>query len=284
MSRRWGRKRRGQSQGGSKVRRNAVSVKVYNSRECAELVREIRITILPPSNPAELSVATAPTPSGKRSRWRVALLLLLLLALILSARWLGLGVQVDALRSWVQSFGALAPLLFVALYAAGTVAAVPGSVMTVMAGTLFGAALGIAVVSGGATLGASLAFLAARYVARDAVARRFSGLKWFQRLDRLSEERGAWVVALTRLLPLFPFNLLNYAFGLTRIRFRTYIFWSWLCMLPGATVYVVGSDAVFQIIRGHVSWALVGVLAASTAALFLLIRFARRSLQKIGLD
>ncbi len=228
-------------------------------------------------------MATAPKPSGKPCRWRAVLILLLFFALILSARWLGLGVQVEALRSWVQSFGPLAPLLFVALYAAGTVAAVPGSVMTVMAGALFGSAVGIVVVSGGATLGASLAFLAARYVARDAVARRFSRQSWFQLLDRLTEERGAWVVALTRLIPLFPFNLLNYGFGLTRIRFRTYVFWSWLCMLPGAVVYVVGSDAVLQIIRGHVSGVLLGILAGSMAVLVLLVRRARRSLQKIGM-
>jgi uncharacterized membrane protein YdjX (TVP38/TMEM64 family) len=86
-------------------------------------------------------------------------------------------------------------------------------------------------------------------------------------------------VALTRLTPIFPFNLLNYGFGLTRVPFRTYLFWSWLCMLPGAFLYVVGADAVTKgVAQGKVPWTLVGGAAVAAAAITALAHFARRKL------
>ena len=151
--------------------------------------------------------------------------------------------------------------------------------MSVGAGALFGAGVGIVVVSVGATLGASLAFLVARYLARDWVVRRFSHKEAFQRLDRMTEERGAVIVALTRLIPLFPFNLLNFGFGLTRVRFGTYVFWSWLCMLPGIVVFVAGTDAVVQFLMGgRVPWVVLATLAGGIVILAGLVRFARRNL------
>jgi uncharacterized membrane protein YdjX (TVP38/TMEM64 family) len=169
--------------------------------------------------------------------------------------------------------------VYAAIYAAAVVAAVPGSVLSFGAGALFGAGVGIVVVSVGATLGASLAFLVARYVARDAVVQRFSHTETFQRLDRMTEERGAVIVALTRLIPLFPFNLLNYGFGLTRVRFGTYVFWSWLCMLPGILVFVAGTDAIVQFVMGgRVPGIVLAVLGGSVVALAALARFAQRRL------
>ena len=138
---------------------------------------------------------------------------------------------------------------------------------------------GAVVVSVGATLGASLAFLVARYLARDAVVARFSHKEAFQRLDRMTEERGAVIVALTRLIPLFPFNLLNFGFGLTRVRFGTYVFWSWLCMLPGIVVFVAGTDAAVQFLMGgRVPWIVLATLAVGIAVLAGLVRYARRKL------
>jgi uncharacterized membrane protein YdjX (TVP38/TMEM64 family) len=136
-------------------------------------------------------------------------------------------------------------------------------------------------VSIGSTLGASLAFLTARYLARDAVGRWLSGNEKFQRLDRLTEKHGAVIVAVTRLVPLFPFNLLNYGFGLTRVSFWTYLFWSWLCMLPGTIVYLVGTDAVIRAATtGEVPWIIVGVFVAALAAVILAVRFAKKRLQE----
>ena len=92
---------------------------------------------------------------------------------------------------------------------------------------------------------------------------------------------GAIIVAITRLVPLFPFNLLNYGFGLTRVPFWTYVGWSWLCMLPGTILYVLGADALTQgLTRGEIPWPLVVAFAAIAVILTLLVRRARHILQK----
>ncbi len=228
--------------------------------------------------------AAEPAREGEVSRpasgLRTALLILILAAGVALGRYLGIGEQVMALRSWIGELGSLGPVVYAAIYAGAVVVAVPGSVLSVGAGTLFGAGVGIVLVSIGATLGASLAFLAARYVARDAVVKRFSHKKAFQRLDRMTEERGAVIVALTRLIPLFPFNLLNYGFGLTRVRFGTYVFWSWLCMSPGIVVYVAGTDTVVQFLMGgEVPGVALGLLGIGVVVLAVLVRVARRKLK-----
>jgi len=214
------------------------------------------------------------------SWWRPALLVVTIVLILVLAWVFGIGGRLGALRSWIEGLGSWGPLVFFFLYAAAVVAAIPGSALTVVAGTLFGSALGVVVVINAATLGASLAFLIARYFARDAVARRLSSNETFQRLDRLTEEHGAIIVALTRLVPLFPFNLLNYGFGLTRIPFWTYVIWSWVCMLPATILFVVGADAFTEgLTQGRVPWALVGVLVAVGLVLTFLIRYARRKLK-----
>lgn len=232
----------------------------------------------PGASPTEAS-----GPVWRSARWRAAVLIGPLAVAIVGARLLGAGEQVSALRDWIHGLGSLGPIVYTAIYAAAVVAAVPGSVLSFGAGALFGAGVGIVVVSVGATVGASFAFLVARYLARDAVVRRFSHKEAFQRLDRMTEERGAVIVALTRLIPLFPFNLLNFGFGLTRVRFGTYVFWSWLCMLPGIVVFVAGTDAVVQfLIGGRVPWVVLATLAAGIIVLAGLVRFARRRLKGVA--
>lgn len=215
--------------------------------------------------------------------WRPLAFLVLLITVIVSARTLGVGERLGDLRDWIRGLGAWGPVVFVPLYAVAVAAALPGSVLTVMAGTLFGSGLGVVVVSTAATLGASLSFLIARYLARDAIARWLSTNERFRRLDQLTEQHGAMIVALTRLAPIFPFNFLNYGFGLTQVSFSTYVFWSWLCMLPGTMLYVVGADAVTQgIARGGVPWLLLGAMGGVGVLLALLVSYARRMLQTEG--
>ncbi|MBI3302260.1 MAG: TVP38/TMEM64 family protein [Deltaproteobacteria bacterium] len=212
--------------------------------------------------------------------WRPIALLVFLVAVIVLARTVGVGERLGDLRDWIRRLGAWGPVVFVPLYAVAVSAALPGSALTVTAGALFGSVLGVVVVSTAATLGASLSFLIARYFARDAIARWLSPNETFRRLDQLTEQHGAMIVALTRLVPIFPFNLLNYGFGLTRVPFWTYVFWSWLCMLPGTLLYVVGADAVTQgIARGEVPWLLIGAMGGVGVLLALLVRYAQRTLQ-----
>ncbi len=140
-----------------------------------------------------------------------------------------------ALKGWVESAGAAGPLVFVALYALATVLFLPGSVLTLAGGALFGPLWGTLWNLTGATLGASLAFLIARSLGADRVARR-AGPR-LQRLNDGVSTEGWRFVAFVRLVPVFPFNLLNYALGLTRIPFVTTVVASWIFMLPGAFAY-----------------------------------------------
>jgi len=215
--------------------------------------------------------------------WRPILLVALIITIFIFAILFGVGEKLGVLREWIQSLGVLGPAVFVGLYVLGVVAGIPGSALTVAAGGLFGSWLGVILVSLSSTIGASFSFLIARYFARDAVAHWLSRREKFKKLDRMTEEHGAVMVAITRLVPIFPFNLLNYGFGLTGIPFWTYVFWSWLCMLPGTVLYVVGVDAVIQlIVLRKVPWTLFGVIAGVGVLLALLVKFARRKIKDKG--
>ncbi len=201
-------------------------------------------------------------------------------AMLVAAKALGLGARLGELRGWILGLGAWGPLVFIALYAVAVVAAIPGSVLTIAAGAMFGSLLGVGVVSVGSTLGAALAFAVARWFARDAVAGWLGSNPTFAKLEHMTERHGAMIVAITRLVPIFPFNLLNYGFGLTRVPYRTYVLWSWLCMLPGTVLYVVGADAVTRgLAEGRIPWALVGVIVTVAAVLTFAVRRARRALR-----
>ncbi len=221
------------------------------------------------------------TENKARGWLKPALFALFLLAVVILARLLGLGERLGDLRDWIEGLGAWGPVVFVPLYALGVVAALPGSALTVAAGALFGSVLGVIVVINAATLGASLAFLIARYLARDSIVAWLSKNEKFQRLDDLTEKHGAIIVALTRLVPIFPFNLLNFGFGLTSVPFWTYVLWSWLCMLPGTILYVVGADALTKAItEDQIPWVLIGALVGVGILLAILVRYARRRLQE----
>lgn len=151
-------------------------------------------------------------------------------------------------------------MVFTFIYILGVVAAIPGSAITLLAGGLFGSVLGTVVVSVGSTVGAALCFLIARYFARDSVERWVARNEKFRKLDRMTAKQGATIVAITRLVPLFPFNLLNYGFGLTKVDFWQYVLWSWVCMMPGTILYVVAGDATAKgLSQGKVPWNLVFV-------------------------
>jgi len=228
-----------------------------------------------------MPTASTDTHHSLSAGLRAAVLPALVVAAFLILRRLGIETDLDGIRHWVAARGAWSALAFVALYSLTVLAALPGMVMTLAGGVLFGALEGVILVSIGSALGASLAFWLARGLARDAVIGWLGGNHHFQRLDRWTEERGAAAVALTRLFPVIPFNVLNFAFGLTRVRFGTYLFWTWLCMLPGTVVYVVGVDAILLgRSEGQVPWPLVWVAAAALLLLVGLLPWARRCLRR----
>lgn len=220
----------------------------------------------------------APRPWITRT-WRIAVGVAVVLAIVAGGRRLGLAGRVDELRGWIESLGVWGPAAYVAVYAVLVTIAVPATPLTVLAGAMFGSVVGVVVVSVASTLGAVVSMLAARYLLRDAMTRRFESSPRFQRLSSLSESQGALIVAAIRLIPIFPFAALNYAFGLTRVRLSTYTFWSWLCMLPMTVIMVVGADAVLTTMRaGGVPWLLVGTVVGMIALMVPLLRVARRKL------
>ena len=140
-----------------------------------------------------------------------------------------------ALEAWINDAGVLAPIVFMLIYALATVLFLPGSVITLAGGALFGPVLGTFYNLTGATLGAVLAFLISRYLASDWIEDKAGGR--VRQLINGVEGEGWRFVAFVRLVPLFPFNLLNYALGLTKIRFLHYLIATCVFMLPGAVAY-----------------------------------------------
>ena len=215
--------------------------------------------------------------------WAIAALLMLAAAWFLPVKpWLG------AALTWAAAHREPSALVFIALYVLATVCLIPGLILTLAGGAIFGLARGVALVSAGSLLGASAAFFIGRTFAREWTQQRIAAWPRFRALDGALGERGFWIVLLTRLSPLFPFNLLNYAYGVTAVRPRDYIAASWLGMLPATVLYVYAGSAaanLAQALSGRVRTGksttvllLVG-LAATVAVAALVTRVARRRLE-----
>jgi uncharacterized membrane protein YdjX (TVP38/TMEM64 family) len=204
--------------------------------------------------------------------------LALVVALVVAISWLAFHREffnTAALQQELQRFGRWAPILFVGLYALSTVLFVPGSALTVVGGALFGPIWGTLWNLTGATLGATLAFVTARYVASDWVSGRAG--ERLARVIRGVKEEGWRFVAFVRLVPLFPFNLVNYAFGLTRIRLGEYVLASFVCMAPGAIAYTYLGYAGREAASGQEGAIRKALLAlALLAAVAFLPRLVRR--------
>jgi uncharacterized membrane protein YdjX (TVP38/TMEM64 family) len=194
---------------------------------------------------------------------------------------------------WVKGLGVWGPVVFILGYVVATVAFLPGSVLTLAAGFTFGLARGMLYTFIGATIGASLAFLIARYVARGAIERKIAGNPRFAAIDRAVGREGFKIVALLRLSPFFPFNLLNYSLGLTKVSFLQYLAAS-IAMLPGTLLYVyygaVARKATGSLTaaasgtgveKGAESWLLLGVgLVATIVVTAFVTRLAGRALRQ----
>src|SRR5262249_14167349 len=152
-----------------------------------------------------------------------------------------LGEALGQFRGWAGG-----PVVFAAVYALSCLV-LPGSLITLAAGSLFGVLVGTVVVSLASVTGACLAFWLGRTLARDLAEKRLAGNPRFHALDQAVAVGGFKIVLLTRLSPLFPFTLLNYAFGLTMVRFRDYVLASWIGMLPGTVMYVYLGSTVKEL-------------------------------------
>jgi uncharacterized membrane protein YdjX (TVP38/TMEM64 family) len=192
---------------------------------------------------------------------------------------------IDILQA-VQSAGFWGPLCFIAIYVVACLLYLPGSLLTIGAGFIFGPVVGIPTVSVGSTLGAGAAFLLSRGLMRDWVSRAVAQRPEFRALEEAVAEEGFKVILLTRLSPILPFNLLNFALGLTTVSFRDYLLASWIGMLPGAVFYTYIGTMIKSIADlslgqpaakpGYTAILLVG-LAATLLLVVLLARIARQA-------
>jgi uncharacterized membrane protein YdjX (TVP38/TMEM64 family) len=222
----------------------------------------------------------APIPYRK-----IALALVVLAALMMLGR--AVGAYVPQFAAWVDGLGALGPIVFIVGYAIATVAFIPGSILTLAAGAIFGLVEGTIFVFVAAVLGSTLAFLIARHAARSAIEKRIEGDARFAAIDRAVGGEGRKIVFLLRLSPVFPFNLLNYGLGLTKVSLGDYLIAS-VGMLPGTLLYVYTGKLVGDVAaiagganteRGALEWAMLVVgLVATLAVTLYVTRIAKRAL------
>lgn len=182
-------------------------------------------------------------PSRFKLVIQIILIAIILVTAIIVAKLLNIQSLLQQSLIWVKEIGTLGPIAFIIIYNLATILFIPGSILTLGGGVLFGLFWGSIYVFIAATFGATFAFLIGRYLSRDWVCKQIAKYPKFQAIDRAVAREGWKIVFLTRLSPLFPFNLLNYALGITQVSLKDYILGS-IGMFPGTVMYVyIGSLA-----------------------------------------
>jgi uncharacterized membrane protein YdjX (TVP38/TMEM64 family) len=221
--------------------------------------------------------------------FKLLLIILVVFLLLAGIKYFHVQELLKKVLSWVADLGPWGPLIYILVYILACVFFIPGSILTLGAGVLFGVIKGSIIVSVAATAGATCAFLVGRHIARDWVSKKIQSNPKFQAMDEAVAREGWKIVVLTRLSPVFPFNLLNYAYGLTRVSLRDYFFASWIGMMPATVMYVYIGSLAGEIAkiggegrsRTPAEWALYIVGLVATAAVTVYItRIARAALGK----
>ena len=239
---------------------------------------------------AQIPAGAAAPASARRetsSGVRIAVIVIGLVVLALLGRQA--GGYIPQFARWVNGLGVWGPVVFIIGYALAAVAFVPGSLLTLAAGAIFGLTRGVVYVFIAATLGSAAAFLVSRYLARAAVERRLARNPRFAAIDRAVGAQGRKIVFLLRLSPVFPFNLLNYGLGLTQVRFADYVLAS-IGMIPGTLLYVYYGKLVGDVAAlaggaapekgaGYYAVLVLG-LVATIVVTTLVTRVARRALKE----
>jgi uncharacterized membrane protein YdjX (TVP38/TMEM64 family) len=221
-----------------------------------------------------------PLPRPKGGLLKLLLMLALVAGVVAAVRLSGAAgyLEQERLRGLIAGYGSLAPAIYMLIYTLAPSLFLPGLPITLAGGILFGPLWGVVYTIIGSTAGACLAFLIARHGARQSIERRLKSPRWRQ-LDAQVQRHGWKVVAFTRLIPLFPFNLLNYALGLTKVKFSHYALATFLGMLPACIAFVVFSSSLLDLILGRLSPRMVlGLLLVLLVSLAPLLyrRFSRR--------
>jgi uncharacterized membrane protein YdjX (TVP38/TMEM64 family)/heterodisulfide reductase subunit B len=190
----------------------------------------------------------------KRSILQRIIILLTLVTVLVAVHLSGVSqyLEQEKLQSFIEGYGSLAPLIYMLTYAVAPALFLPGLPITIAGGILFGPFWGVVYSISGATAGACIAFLISRSLGRTWIEKKLRSSK-LKQLDTMVEQHGWKAVAFTRLIPLFPFNLLNYAFGLTRVKFTHYAVTSFICMLPACIAFIVFSSSLLDVLKGNVT-------------------------------
>lgn len=214
----------------------------------------------------------------RRGTWlRLALVLGAIAALIMVGRFLDVEQYMSAVRDWISGFGAWGPAVYVLLYVLATLLFLPGTPFTVLAALLFGVGWGFLVMMIATTLSSSIAFLIARYGAKDWMEERLGSTSTFKRLQQLVERDRRYIIPVIRFLPVFPYSFNNYALGLTNISFTSYLLWSEAVFVVMNAVLVLAAGALYRaLILGETSWWLIGGSTAVGLLVLALGRYARR--------
>jgi uncharacterized membrane protein YdjX (TVP38/TMEM64 family) len=229
----------------------------------------------------EASEPPAPSSGSNAGRKRLLILALAIVMLIIAWYFLPVGQWLTDFNEWVKDQGVWGAAWFGVVYVVCTVLFVPGSILTLGAGAIYGPVWGTILISLASTTGAACAFLLGRYVARDQVQTWIQSKPRFAALDGAIARKGGWIVFLLRLSPVFPFNLLNYALGLTGVRFWPYLLASWIGMLPGTIAYVLVGYAGQQALAGEQKlWYWIIAAIATLLATVLITRVATRAIRE----
>ena len=229
--------------------------------------------------------------AAKSAIGRLIMLIAVVIALFLAMKFLPVQQWLGSFNDWVGQMGVAGIFIFIGVYVIATVLLAPGAILTIGAGFAFGLSKGFLAVSAGSTLGAALAFLVARFIARDRVEAIAERNDKFRNIDNAIGKQGAKLVFLLRLSPVIPFNLSNYLYGLTGVRFCPYVLASWIGMMPGTFLYVyigtAGKAAVSAAAGGEAMqhgwqyWTFMSVgLAATVIVTIWVTKIARGALRR----
>src|SRR5213080_2829515 len=232
-------------------------------------------------------------PAAKSALGRLIALVAIVIALFLVMRFLPVREWLRSFNDWVGQMGIAGIFIFIGVYAVATVLMAPGSILTIGAGFAFGLWKGFLAVSAGSTLGAALAFLVARFIARERVAVIAQRNEKFRAIDSAIGKQGAKLIFLLRLSPVIPFNLSNYLYGLTGVKFWPYVLASWIGMMPGTFLYVyigTASQAAISAAAGGEAvqhgwqyWTFISIgLAATIVVTVWVTKIARDASQQTG--
>lgn len=231
----------------------------------------------------------AATTNRRATAIKVGLALLIVAGLITLSRFEGISEALNNAADWIKGLGIAGYVVFAALYIAACVFFLPGSVLSAGAGAAYGVVQGTILVSISSILGAVAAFLVGRYFARDWVAGKIAGSSSFKAIDDAVGKQGWKIVGLTRLSPAFPFNIQNYAYGLTQVSLWHYFIASWIGMIPGTVMFVYLGSAAGSVAtagaeeggRSPAQWALIAVgLVATLAVTVIITRIAQKALKE----